>query len=110
MEEPERFIREHFEKRFTLKEKLIGSPEQSLGKKFSQVTLENCVKYWSFSSSQCTQADVKNMEYCPSRDDLVPLPKDELPYPRNFRPEEEAAPEVTPLKAPYFQHSIVVLQ
>ena len=31
VEEPERFIREEIGKRFTLKEKSIGSPEQCLG-------------------------------------------------------------------------------
>ena len=44
MEEPETFLREELGKRFTLKEKSIGAPEQCLGNKVSLVTLENGVK------------------------------------------------------------------
>ena len=44
VEEPERFVREEFGKRFTLKEKSIRSTEYYVGNKVSQVSLENGVK------------------------------------------------------------------
>ena len=65
MEETEIFLREELENRFILKEKSIGSPDQCLGNKESQVKLENGVKFWSFSSSQYVQHTVNNAEdYC----------------------------------------------
>ena len=44
MDEHERFLREDIGKRFILKEKSIGSPEQCTGNKVSQVSLENGYK------------------------------------------------------------------
>jgi hypothetical protein len=62
MEEPEDFIRNELVIRFTIKEKLIDLPAQYLGNKVSQVTMENGVKCWIFSSSQYVQNAVKNVE------------------------------------------------
>ena len=45
MDALERFIFEELGKRFNLKEKLIGSIEEHLVTKVSQVALENGVKY-----------------------------------------------------------------
>ena len=44
MEEPERFLREELGAGFTLKENSIFPPTQYLGKKVSQVTIENGTK------------------------------------------------------------------
>ena len=52
MEELERFLREELGALFTLKEKSIGPPMQYLGKKVSQVTLENGTKFRAFRFSQ----------------------------------------------------------
>ena len=62
MEEPERFLREELKRRFTLKEKPIGSTDQYFGGKGSQVALENGVKCLNFSCSQCTQSAINNVE------------------------------------------------
>ena len=62
VQEPGTFSREELGKRFTLKQKSIGSPEQCLGNKISLVTLENGVKYWSLNSSQFVEDAVKNIE------------------------------------------------
>ena len=44
MEEPEKFLREEVGKRFTLKQKSIGTPTQYIGNKVSQVTMANGTK------------------------------------------------------------------
>ena len=75
IEEPTLFFREELGKRSTLKAKSVDSPEQHLGEKFSQVKLENCVKCWSFSSSQHAQAALKNSEDYSSTSNLGPLLK-----------------------------------
>ena len=106
MEEPERFLREELGKRFTLKEKAIGSPEQYLGNKVSQVTLENGFKCQSFSSSQHVQADVKNVEDYHSRSNIDPLLKAKLPWPSDCCPEADVTPDLTLLKASYHQSLI----
>jgi len=110
MEEPERFLREELGKRFTLKEKSIGPPDQYLGNKVSLVTLENGAKCWSFSSSQYVQAAVKNVEDYRKRADLGPLLKTKSPWPTNYRPESDITPELTPKKASYYQSLIGVLR
>ncbi len=76
MEEPERFLREELGRRFTLKdEKSIEPPTQYLGNKVSQVTLENGVTCWSFSSSQYVQNAIKNVEDYLAKHSQDPLPK-----------------------------------
>ena len=77
MEESERFLREHLGKRFALKEKSIGAPEQYLSNKVSKVTLENSVKCWRFRSSKCFQATVKNVENHRTKTNLGALLKNE---------------------------------
>ena len=103
VEEPERFLREELGKRFALKEKSIGPPDQYLGNKVSLVTLENGTKCWSFSSSQCVQAAVKNVEDYRMRANLGPLPKTKSPWPTNYRPESDITSELGPRKASYYQ-------
>ena len=73
------FLREELGKRFTLKEKSIGAPEQCLGNNVSLVTLENGVKCWIFSSSICVQAAAKTVEDCRKRANLSPLFKAKSP-------------------------------
>ena len=101
-EEPETFLREELGKRFTLKEKSIGAPEQHLGNKVSLVTLENLVKCWSFSSSQYVQTALKNVEDYRTRANLGPLLKAKSPWPSNYRPEADVILELSPTKASYY--------
>ena len=84
MDESELFIRKELGKWFTLEEKSIGHPEQRLTNKVSQVTLENGVKWWRFSTSQYFQADTKNVKDCHSRDDVGLLPKSKSPWLSNY--------------------------
>ena len=101
MEELEVFLREELGKRFTLKEKSIGDPEQCLGNKVSLVTLENGAKCWSFSSSQCVQAAVKNAEDYRARANLGPFFKAKSSCPSNYRQEANVTPGITPTNASY---------
>ena len=110
MEEPERFIRDELGQRFTIKEKSIGPPTQYLGNKVSEVTMANGVKCWSFSSSQYTQNAVKNVETYLSKTGEKPLHKTKSPWPCNYRPETDISPELTELKASYFQSLIGILR
>ena len=110
MEEPERFLREELGKRFTLKEKSIGPPEQYLGNKVSKVTLANGKECWSFSSSQYVQAAVKNVEDYRSNNGLDPLPRAKSPWPSNYRPEIDVTAELSAHKASYYQSLIGILR
>ena len=101
MEELERFLRKELGKRFILKEKYVGSPEQHLGNEVTQVTIENGVKFWSFRSLQDAQAPVKNVEEYRSRANLGPLPKAKSTEYSNYRPEADVTPELTSTKLSY---------
>ena len=72
MKEPETFLSEELGKRFTLEEKSIEAPEQHLGNQVSLDILENGAKCWSFSSAQCVQAAVKNVEDYRERANFAP--------------------------------------
>ena len=58
----ERLIRQGIGKYFELKQESIGPPDIYLGGKMRKVELENEAEAWSFSSFQCVQAAVKNVE------------------------------------------------
>lgn len=110
MEEPEAFIRKELASYFTIKEKSIGVPTQYLGNKVSQVTMQNGLKCWSFSSSQYVQSAVKNVEeYLSKTDDKLP-PRNKSPWTSNYRPECDITPELSPTKAAYYQSLIGVLR
>ena len=47
---------------FTLKKESIGPPNIYLRGKMREVTLENGIKAWSFSSLQYVQSAVQNVE------------------------------------------------
>ena len=110
MEKPEQFLREDLGQRFILKEKSIGPPSQYLGNKVSQVTMENGVRCWSFSSSQYIQNAVKNVEsYLSKTGEKLPNCASS-PWPRNYRPEIDTTPELSPTKASYFQSLVGILR
>ena len=110
MEEPEKFIREELGHYFKVKENSIGPPTQYLGNKVSQVTMENGVKCWSFSSSQYVQNAIKNVEdYLAKSDSKLPA-RAKSPWTSNYRPEIDITPELIPVKAAYYQSLIGVLR
>lgn len=110
MEEPEVFIRKELASYFTIKEKSIGPPTQYLGNKVSQVTMQNGVKCWSFSSSQYVQGAVKNVEdYLSKTGDKLPSRNKSL-WTSNYRPECDTTQELSPSKAAYYQSLIGVLR
>ena len=61
-ENPETTMQTGVGKCFELKEESIGPPTIHLGGHMRQVTLDNQMKAWAFSSSQCVQASVKNIK------------------------------------------------
>ena len=89
-----------------MKKKSIDSSEQFLGGKVSQVALENCLKFWSFNSSQCVRAAVKNVEDYRLRSDIGPLLKAKSPCSYDYRPEADVSPELTSTKASYLKSLI----
>ena len=110
MEEPERFIREELNARFVVKPKSIGKPTQYLGNKVSQVTMENGVSAWSFSSSQHVQNAVKNVEaHLANSGESLPKKTTSL-WTRDYRPETDVTHELPPKQAAYFQSLIGVLR
>ena len=110
MEEPERFLRRELGIWFTIKEKSIGPPSQYLGNKVSQVTLENGVQCWCFSSSQYIQNSIQNVEDYLLKQGEKGLPRAKSPWPSNYRPEIDVSPELSPNKASYYQSLIGILR
>ena len=109
-ETPEQFIREELDQCFVVKPKSIGKPAQYLGNKVSEVELENGRKAWSFSSSQYTQNAVKNVEsYLKKKGESLPK-KATSPWTRDYRPETDTSPELSPADSSYFQSLIGVLR
>jgi len=78
-----------------------------------KVQLDNGVKCWAFSSSQCVQAAVKNVEeYLCKRDDVNwKLPtKAETPLQTAYRPELDVSPELEPTDTAYYMSLIGMLR
>ena len=74
-----------------------------------QVALENGVKAWAFSSSQCVQASVKNVEEHPSKKDMKLPARASAPLSNGCRPETDASPELNAIESSYCQSLIGVL-
>ena len=110
MREPEEFIRKELASYFTIKEKSISLPTQYLENKVSQVTMQNSVKCWSFSSPQYVQGAVKNVEdYLSKTGDKLPT-RNKSPLTSNYRPDCVITPELSPTKAAHYQSCIGVLR
>ncbi len=109
-EHGEDILRKEIGKYFELKEESIGKPSIYLGGKVSQVTLENGVQAWSFSSSQYVQAAVKNVEsYLKERNMSLPK-RASSPFGTNYRPEVDVSPELNDVDAAYYMSLIGVLR
>ena len=95
--------------KFVLKEESIGKPTQYLGGRLCEVTLENGVSAWSFSSTQYVQAAVKNVEeFLLSKGEKL-VAKAPTPLSNGYRPEIDMSPELESADAPYFHSLIGVL-
>ena len=95
---------------FYIKEGSVGPPDIYLGNKVSQVTLENGVKAWSWSSSQYVQAACKNLESYLHRKGKH-LPKHvNSPWLNDYRPELDISPELNPSEAAHYQSLIGILR
>lgn len=70
-DDPKSILRGEIGKYFVLKPKSIGPPKIYLGNKLSTVTLENGTEAWVLSSSQYTQAAVKNVIEKLKREDKI---------------------------------------
>ena len=107
---PETILRKEIGKYWNLKPSSVGPPSIYLGNKVTQVTLENGVTCWSFSSSQYVQAAVTNVEkYLKLRDQSLPK-KATSPFRGDYRPEVDITPELTLSDAAYYQSLIGVLR
>ena len=109
-ESPERLIREGIGKYFELKQEFIGPSDIYLGGKMRKVELKNEAEAWSFSSSQCVQAAVENVEtHLKKRGKRLPA-RAETPLRTVCRPELNTSPELDASESAYFQSLIEVLQ
>ena len=93
-----------------MKPKSIGKPTQYLGNKVFEVELENGRKAWSFGSSQYTQNAVKNVESYLKKKGESLSKKPTSPWTRDYRPETDTSPELSPAASSYFQSLIGVLR
>ncbi len=106
----EQVLRQEIGQQFVLKEESIGKPTQYLGGKLREVTLENGVSAWSFSSSQYVQAVVKNVEQYLSKKGEKLVAKAPTPLSHGYPPEIDISPECGSDDASYFQSLIGVLR
>jgi hypothetical protein len=110
MVSPKQYITDELGTYFTVKPKSIGPPTQYLGNKVSNVSLDNGVTCWSFSSSQYVLNAVANVEsHLSEKNEKLPS-RSKSPWPVNYRPETDITPELNPTDAAYFQSLIGVLR
>ena len=75
-----------------------------------KITLENGAQAWAFSSSQCVQAAVSNVEdYLRERHLQLPT-KANTPLSSNYQPEVDVSPELEVTDAAYYQSVIGILR
>ena len=109
-ERAEQVLRKEIGQEFVLKDESIGKPTQYLGGKLREVTLENGVSAWSFSSTQYVQAAVKNVEeYLSSKGEKL-VAKAPTPFSNGYRPEIDMSPELESADASYYHSLIGVLR
>ena len=109
-ERAEQVLRKEIGQQFVLKEESIGKPTQYLGGKLREVTLDNGVSAWSFSSTQYVQAAVKNVEeYLSSKGEKL-VAKAPTPLSNGYRPEIDMSPELESADASYYHSLIGVLR
>ena len=75
-----------------------------------ELTLENGIKAWSFSSSQYVQSAVQNVEANLKEKVKKFPPRAETPLGSNYRPELDFTPELQPEDAAYYQSLIGMIR
>ena len=108
-EEAEKILRNEIGKCFELKEESIGPPKLYLGGHMRKVKLQNGVDAWSFSSSQCVQTSVKNVEDHIKKRDWK-LSNANTPISTTHRPESDASDELNSEDSSYYQSLIGTLR
>ena len=97
-----RIFHNKMHQKFTLQEESIGPPNIYLGGKIREVTLENGINAWSFSSLQYVQAAVQNIEkYLEEKVKKFP-PQAETPLGSNQQSEIDLTPELQPKDTAYY--------
>ena len=115
-ENPENFLWYELGQSFELKEESIGPLRIHLGGHIRKVQLETGVECWSFSSSQCVQAAVKNVKEYHDKihkagyTTLWLLRKVEPPMTTSYRPELDLTPDISDTHASYYQSLIDILR
>ena len=97
-------------KYFVMKPGSVDVPKLYLGNKVSQVTLENGVDAWSFSSSQYVQNAVSNVEEYLRRIDRSLPKRANAPFTNDYRPEIDVTSELSSQLASYYQSLIGILR
>ena len=108
-EHAEKMIREGTGRCFDLKEDSIGPPKTCLGGSVRKVELSNGMKAWAFSSSQCVQAAVKNVEECLQKRQRKSPSKAETPMRTSYPPELDVTSELNAQDGTHYQLLIGIL-
>ena len=100
------------DKYFQLKPDSMGTPDIYLGAKLRQTTLPNGVVAWGMSPSKYVQEAVKNFQATLAEEmPGVRLPKyAQTPFARNYAPELDVSPELTPNMASVYASEIGILR
>ena len=93
-----------------MKEASIGPPSIYLSGKVNKVVMNNGVEAWSFSSSQCIQAAVDNVEAYLKEKGVKPISKAETALSSNYQPELDVMEELYLVDTAYYQSLIGILR
>ena len=107
---PKQVLENEIGKYFLIKPGSVGPPKLYLGNKVSQVTLENGVQAWSFSSSQYVQNAVSNIEKFLHKIGKSLPKRATAPFTTGYRPEIDVSQELDPPYASYYQSLIGILR
>ena len=95
---------------FKFKPGSIADPDIYLGAKLRQVTLPNLVEAWAISPSKYVQEAVRNVkEHLAKSGKSLPR-RAAAPFPRDYIPELDTSPELSPEEAAYYQSQIGILR
>ena len=95
---------------FKFKPGSIDEPDIYLGAKLRRVKLPNLVEAWAISPSKYIQEAVRNIKGHLEKIGRKLPKKASAPLPRDYVPELDTTPELTPDEAAYFQSQIGILR